>query len=425
MILFQILHQITHPQIPRFLACFEGKERLFLVQEFVKGKTYSQLLQERQQQSQVFSETEVVKWLMNMLPILTYIHQRGIIHRDISPDNIMQPQGEELPVLIDFGVGKLTNVSYPDKGNQSDSNDHSFVGKMSFVGKVGYAPREQISMGRCSPSSDLYALGVTAIVLLTGKVPTSLLDQYTLEWQWRNYTPTSDNLAEIIDKMIEDRPMQRYQAAEDIITSLLQLGQNRESILTSELTAITDAHFYEKIASFPGEHINDTTEMTTHDFVSSLEEETMINPAVTSQANSQDENSHLPVKEDTTPINTPQAKSTLPSQQKQSRSPAKSFSSPQGYAEPVGNSLDRKAVLEETSTPASESRNTQSTGLETKFINHCQQELAYIIGPMANLILEEILVQHTPSFPEELVNALAEQIPDTKQAIKFRQKLLS
>ena len=415
----KILHKITHPQIPRFLACFEGKGRLFLVQEYVKGKTYSQLLQERQQNGRVFSETEVVKWLMNMLPILTYIHQRGIIHRDISPDNIMQPQGEELPVLIDFGVGKLTNVSYPENGNQPQKNDHSFVGKMSFVGKVGYAPREQISMGRCSPSSDLYALGVTAIVLLTGKIPTLLLDQYTLEWQWRRYASTSDDLAEIIDKMIEDRPMQRYQTAEEVISSLLQLEQSQASILTPELTAMTDSHFYQKISSFPGEGVNRTTETHSHDLVSPMEEETIINPSVSSRADSQGSDRNQPTRiEDTIPLDSPQARSRFRPRHKQSRSPQRSPKSP-------SNPVNRENLLGSMANPVAETSQSQRTSITTKFIKHCQQELAYTIGPMASLVVDEVLVQYAPLSPEELVEALAEQIPDRKKASQFKQKLLS
>ncbi len=204
----KILHHITHPQIPKFLACFEGHGRLFLVQEYVKGKTYSALLQERQLNQTAFSEIEIVKWLLNLLPILEYIHDLGIIHRDISPDNIMQPDGKELPVLIDFGVGKLTNTTPLEYGQQG-SPAHSYVGKMSFVGTIGYAPREQISMGRCSPSSDIYALGVTALVMLTGKEPTALLDQYSLEWQWRKFIEVSPPLTAILNKMIEERPLQR------------------------------------------------------------------------------------------------------------------------------------------------------------------------------------------------------------------------
>ena len=452
----KILHQITHPQIPKFLACFEGKGRLFLVQEYVRGQTYSQLLQKRQQQGQVFSETEIIRWLMNMLPILTYIHQRGIIHRDISPDNIMHPQGEELPVLIDFGVGKLTNLPYGDEDNPYSTHSHSFVGKMSFVGKIGYAPREQISMGRCSPSSDIYALGVTAIVLLTGKMPTLLLDQYTLDWQWRKYAQTDGDLAQIIDKMIEDRPLKRYQSAQEVITGLQKLGQSQEGILNPELTSITDAHFYQKIALFSGEVINRKTTSPQENIVSSAEEETIINSAVGRKTTShpQDSNPQFvstgsqqeetqwiqpapknvdrhaqqipspPSPEDTIIIHSvgsSEPKGKLRPQQVQNPSTSfrQSSQSSSRYPEP-SNRLSVKPT-----NPFGGTSNIQRRSLETRFIKRCQQELAYFIGPMASVIIDEILVQYATSSPEELVEALAEQIPDTQKAIKFKRKLLS
>ena len=65
----RILYQIDHPQIPKFIACFEEEGRLFLVQEYVDGKTYSTLLKERlSQQGQAFSEAEITQWLRDLLP---------------------------------------------------------------------------------------------------------------------------------------------------------------------------------------------------------------------------------------------------------------------------------------------------------------------------------------------------------------------
>jgi serine/threonine-protein kinase len=89
-----------------------------------------------------------------------------------------------------------------------------------MVGKVGYAPHEQIRMGHCSPSSDLYALGVTAIVLLTGKAPQELLDRYSLEWLWQQYKPVSSGLTQILNKMLADRPRERYQSALEVLSAL-------------------------------------------------------------------------------------------------------------------------------------------------------------------------------------------------------------
>lgn len=219
----KILHKLEHPQIPCFLACFEGEGRLFLVQEYVNGQTYSMLLQERRKRGQNFSEHEVVFWLKKLLPVLEYVHQHQVIHRDISPDNIMLPEGGNLPVLIDFGVGKqIARLNEATQMNQT-----AFAGNMSLVGKVGYAPREQISLGLCSPSSDIYALGVTAIVLLTAKSPSYLIDTYSLDWNWRIYAHISDDFAWILDRMLADTPKARFQTTREVLTQLEQLGESQ------------------------------------------------------------------------------------------------------------------------------------------------------------------------------------------------------
>ncbi len=172
----QILYQIQHPQIPQFRATFEQDQRFFLMQDYVEGKTYRALLDERKTQGYVFSEAEVIQILQQVLPVLSYIHGKGIIHRDIAPDNIMLRQSDRLPVLIDFGVVKelATRIQSPDTVRQSTT-----------VGKLGYAPTEQMQTGRAYPNSDLYALAVTAVVLLTGREPQELFDETTMTWRWQ------------------------------------------------------------------------------------------------------------------------------------------------------------------------------------------------------------------------------------------------
>lgn len=235
----KILHQIDHDQIPKFLACFEGDGRLFLVQEYVDGQAYSNLLWERQSRGQTFSEEEIIEWLQRLLPVLEYIHECGIVHRDISPDNIMLPKGKRVPVLIDFGVGKQMSVPTPADMEHHESDMISFVGKVSLVGKVGYAPREQISLGICSSSSDLYALGVTAAVLLTGRDPSLLMDQYSLEWKWRDYTKVSDAFVKVLNKMLADTPKNRYQTAREVLRDLEQFGHLEDCTEESAETRIS------------------------------------------------------------------------------------------------------------------------------------------------------------------------------------------
>ncbi|NJO81201.1 MAG: serine/threonine protein kinase [Cyanobacteria bacterium RM1_2_2] len=215
----RILYEIKHPQIPQFLAWFIDRGRLFLVQEYIAGKTYAQLLRERQQQGQAFSEAEILRWLTDLLPVLDYLHQRQIVHRDISPDNLMLPnQSNARPVLIDFGLVKQTlSQIYVQTGQP---NHPSALESASFVGKFGYAPPEQIRMGQCFPSSDLYALGVTTLVLLTGQEPQTLMDQESLEWQWRDYATVSDSLAQVLARLLHEKPKARYQTAQEVLTAL-------------------------------------------------------------------------------------------------------------------------------------------------------------------------------------------------------------
>ncbi|HEY9641485.1 MAG TPA: serine/threonine-protein kinase [Coleofasciculaceae cyanobacterium] len=354
----KILHQIQHPQIPEFLACFEGDGRLFLVQEYVDGQTYSDLLRERQKQGRAFSEEEVMQWLKNLLPVLQYIHERGIIHRDISPDNIMLPAGKTLPVLIDFGVGKQMS-DFKDV-NHSQAG---FVGKMSLVGKVGYAPREQISLGICSPSSDLYALGVTAAVLLTGRDPSLLMDQYSLEWKWRDLAQVSDAFAQVLDKLLVDTPKNRYQTVEEVLTALAKIDRSR---------------------GVPGATVIDPR---------SLE-------------------SRIGQAEPPRPRQASETIVSFPDEDLQAGLPST----------PLSRHL--AASRENPAHPASPYPERQAS-VNSAFIDRCRKELAYVIGPMANLILEEILAKNASLSKHQLVDALEQEIPDPQGAREFRRRLLS
>jgi serine/threonine-protein kinase len=214
----QVLYQIRHPQIPEFAAVFEENQRLFLVQDFVEGKTYHTLLQARQQspagQPKTFSENEILRFLGQMLPVLDYIHNLGIIHRDISPDNIILRQSDGQPVLIDFGVVNEIATRIQTNFTQPSA---------TRVGKLGYAPVEQLQTGQVAPSSDLYALAVTAIVLLTGLEPQKLLDQTTLQWNWQPWANVRPALAQILNRMLAQQQSDRYPSAKAVEQALQQL----------------------------------------------------------------------------------------------------------------------------------------------------------------------------------------------------------
>lgn len=207
----KVLHQLHHAQIPQFRELFQVKwqnrELFFLVQDYVEGKTYEQLLDDRRNRGLTFSESEAVELLQQLLPVLKYIHRSSIVHRDISPDNIILRDLDQKPVLIDFGVVKAAATQAVHSGQ-------------TLVGKPGYAPVEQLHKGSADPSSDLYALAVTIVVLLTGREAQSLFDPMNFTCQWKQYTHPSPAFAQIIDRMLSNRPRDRYHSAQDVIDAL-------------------------------------------------------------------------------------------------------------------------------------------------------------------------------------------------------------
>lgn len=213
-----VLYKLQHSQIPRFRELFRvhlhGKDSLFLVQDYIEGQTYHALLEARKLQGYCFSEVEVMQLLLQILPVLGYIHASGVIHRDISPDNLMQRSSDGLPVLIDFGgvkrVAAAVASQFGEFGNSVPTR----------LGKAGYAPNEQMQSGAVFPHSDLYALAVTALVLLTGKEPQAMIDSYNLTWTWRSFINLSPGLAAVLDKMLAQLLGDRYHSAYEVLQAL-------------------------------------------------------------------------------------------------------------------------------------------------------------------------------------------------------------
>jgi serine/threonine protein kinase, bacterial len=217
-----VMYQLQHPQIPMFREMFRvnrgGIGQLFLVQDYVAGENYQQLLGQRLKQGKKFTEAEITEFLIQILPVLGYIHSLGVIHRDISPDNLIRRNSDGLPVLIDFGGVKQVAVNAASQYMSGNPAHHSDV--PTRLGKVGYAPNEQMQRGVVFPHSDLYALAATALVLLTGKEPPDLIDPQNFTWNWREHISLSPHLASILDRMLQLRPNDRFMSAQEILTAL-------------------------------------------------------------------------------------------------------------------------------------------------------------------------------------------------------------
>jgi serine/threonine-protein kinase len=212
-----VLKQLEHPQIPRLHFSLQVKLRnkdfFFLVQDYIEGENYQDLLEKRLDEGRCFNESEVFDLLTQILPVLDYIHSKDVVHRDISPDNLILRTTDNLPILIDFGGVKQLPASQGFWYTKLPAN-------RTLLGKKGYAPEEQLRQGKAFHSSDLYSLGVTALVLLAGEEPQKLYDSYQGRWRWGEKIKVSANFEAVLKKMVAYKPNDRYQNAQEVLKDL-------------------------------------------------------------------------------------------------------------------------------------------------------------------------------------------------------------
>lgn len=209
-----------HPQIPNLFAFFPltvptrqpGQEEKFfyIVQEFINGQNLEQELQQRGP----FSEAEILQVLEQLLPVLQFVHDRGSIHRDIKPSNIMRDSRSD-------PAGNRPNRLYLlDFGAVKQSTNAPQVGSSTGIYSQGFAPPEQMAGGQIYPSTDLYALAVTCLNLLTNKTAKDLFDPYNNQWAWRSHVQVSPQLGDVLDRMLLFAPNQRFQSAQEVLAAL-------------------------------------------------------------------------------------------------------------------------------------------------------------------------------------------------------------
>lgn len=201
----------SHEQIPRLLAYFEEDNEFFLVQELIEGHTLTEELLPGQR----WEESRVIELLIEVLNILEFVHSRGVIHRDIKPDNLIRRNSDRKLVLVDFGAVKQMHTQLATTYAHSNT---------IAVGTPGYMSSEQ-ARGQPRPNSDIYALGVIAIQALTGLAPMQMQDdQNTGEILWEHLVYVSKGLAAIVTKMVRYHFKDRYQSATEVLQELKQLS---------------------------------------------------------------------------------------------------------------------------------------------------------------------------------------------------------
>ncbi len=204
-----ILNQLEHQSIVKMHASFEERGNLYLVMEYVEGETVEQYVRRRGK----LVESEVVRILCEILSALGYAHQKGFVHRDIKPGNIMiRPNGNVC--ILDFGIAKDMNRS---SGGLT-------VGQLT-IGTDGYMSPEQAEGLSIDQRSDIYSLGCVLFYMLTG--------QHAIQKQQNDYAtrmaiiqskfPTakdhnpdlSDSIQKVLDKATHKDMRMRFQSCRE------------------------------------------------------------------------------------------------------------------------------------------------------------------------------------------------------------------
>lgn len=203
----------NHNQIPRLLAFFEENSEFFIVQEFIEGNNLRAELSLGKQ----WDENQVIFLLRDILEVLEFVHQQGVIHRDLKPDNLIRRRTDRKIVLIDFGAVKEIST-------QVFNTQGQIVSTTYVIGTPGYMPAEQL---RQNPtlSSDIYAVAMIALEALTGLYPAEFVDSYTGQVVWRDRVRVRSDFANCLDKMLAYHPHERYHSASDALYAIQELTQ--------------------------------------------------------------------------------------------------------------------------------------------------------------------------------------------------------
>lgn len=215
-----------HNQIPQLFAYFEENQEFYLVEAYIAGHALSNEISP----GYPLPESQVINILKQILEVLVFVHGHGVIHRDIKPDNIVRRQSDNKLVLIDFGAVKLI-----------PSLTQEINPRTMRVGTLEYMPLEQFEYNP-QLNSDIYAVGMMAIQLLTGLPAYELPKLREInghskgEIKWRHLAVMSEELANIIDKMIRHDYRNRYQSSQAVLVDLQKINArpiDRSSIIAT------------------------------------------------------------------------------------------------------------------------------------------------------------------------------------------------
>ena len=216
--------QLSHPAVAMVFNHFVEDDFYFLVVEYINGQTLSEIFEKS---GRKLEESQAIKWMVQVCDVIGYLHNKGMVHRDISPDNIMLTEEGHIK-LIDFGTLHDLSLLAGKKAGKE--------------GKFGFTPKEQWD-GNPVPQSDVFAIGATAYYLLTGFLPMSEECRSGGKPQPSDYSPdfppirtenpqVSLYLQETLQRALQIDSSGRYASIGELKLALVRDGQETAAMPT-------------------------------------------------------------------------------------------------------------------------------------------------------------------------------------------------
>ena len=182
---YEKLQNIRHINLPEIYDVLEMDDGQIVLEEYIDGLTVAQVME-----IDKYRSSGALKVLLGLCDALTVLHNRGIVHRDVKPENVIVEKSGRV-VLIDFNASRI------ESGASKDT---------VIMGTVGYASPEQLGLAQTDARTDIYAIGVLYNVMLTGQHP--------------SVTIAPGKAGRIVRKCTAVNPNERYQTAIELWTAL-------------------------------------------------------------------------------------------------------------------------------------------------------------------------------------------------------------
>ena len=234
----QAVAQLSHPNIVSVYDVSRGGDMEYIVMELIDGITLKQYMEKRGQ----LNWRESLHFITQIMRGLSHAHSRGIIHRDIKPQNIMLLDNGQLR-MMDFGIARISRAE-----NQIQN------GKKA-MGSVHYISPEQAKGEETDPKSDIYSVGVMMYEMLSGKLPFD-----------------ADDMVEVARKQIRDTPKPLAELAPDVPLGLVQITERAMAKLpvnryssAAEMLGALDAYVQDPSVTFQYQYVKEEPEKVVND----------------------------------------------------------------------------------------------------------------------------------------------------------------